>query len=61
MTANQWGLLADLGSADLAPGQNVRFGVRMSRGGLAGAANLTDSRCALRVLVHSRNGTTSPF
>ena len=59
--ANQWGLLSDLGFADLAVGASVRFGVRMSRGGLAGAGNLADSRCALRVLLHSRNGTASPL
>ena len=61
VTANQWGTLADLGFADLAVDQIVRFGVRMSRGGAAGAAGLSDSRCRLRVLVHSRNGSASPF
>ena len=61
VAANQWGALADLGSADLAAGQSVRFGVLMSRGGVPGAADLADSRCALRVLVYSRNGSVSPL
>ena len=59
--ANQWGALSDLGFIDLAVGQTVRWGVRMTRGGLAGAADLADSRCRLRVLVYSRNGAASPF
>ena len=59
--ANQWSSLADLGFADLSVGQAVRFGVRVSRGGLPGSANLADSRCQLRVLVQSRNGSASPF
>jgi hypothetical protein len=59
--ANQWGNLGEVGFADLAVGVTVRFGVRMSRGGLAGGTNLSDSRCGLRVLVHSRTGGASPF
>jgi hypothetical protein len=59
--ANQWGALSDLGFADLNVGQTVRWGVRMTRVGIAGGADLADSRCQLRVLVYSRNGTTSPF
>jgi hypothetical protein len=54
--ASQWGTLADLASADLIVGQNVRWGTRVTRGGLAGATDLSDSRCALRVLVYNRNG-----
>jgi hypothetical protein len=61
LAANQWGLLADLGFADLAVGQSVRFGVRMGRGGLPGSANLAASRCALRVLLYSRTGSVSPL
>lgn len=59
--ANRWTTLADLGFADLAVGQTVRWGVRMTRGGIAGGADLADTRCQLRVLVHSRTGTASPF
>ena len=61
VAANQWGALADLGFADLAVSQSVRFGVLMSRGGVPGAADLADSRCALRVLVYSRNGSVPPL
>ena len=59
--ANQWGALSDIAYQDLSVGQNVRWGVRMTRGGLAGTADLADSRCQLRALVYSRDGTASPF
>jgi hypothetical protein len=59
--ANRWGTLADVGSSDLAVGQNVRWGVRLTRAGIAGAADLADSRCRLRVLIDNRNGAVSPF
>ena len=59
--ANQWGTFADLGFTDLAVNQKVRWGVRMTRGGIAGAIDLADSRCQLRVLVYSRDGAASPF
>jgi hypothetical protein len=61
VAANQWGSLGEVGFADLAVGQTVRWGVRLSRGGAAGSADLANSRCAMRVLVHSRNGAASPF
>jgi hypothetical protein len=61
VAANQWGMLTDVATADLSVGQTVRFGVRMSRGGSAGTTQVADSRCQLRVLVHSRNGAASPF
>lgn len=59
--ANQWGGLSDIGTTDLNVGQTARWGVRMSRGGIAGSTDLADSRCQLRALVYNRNGTTSPF
>jgi hypothetical protein len=59
--ANRWGTLADVGSADLAVGQNVRWGVRVTRAGIAGGADLADTRCQLRVLIDNRNGTATPF
>lgn len=58
--ANRWGTLSDFAVADLAVGQNVRWGVRVTRVGAPGA-DLSNTRCQLRVLVHSRNGTASPF
>jgi hypothetical protein len=61
VAANQWAAFVDLGFADLAVGQNVRFGVRMSRGGLPGTSHLAASRCALRVLLYSRTGSASPL
>ena len=61
VTANQWGGLADIGFVDLNVGQNVRWGVRMTRGGIAGGADLSDSRCQLRALIYSRTGSATPF
>lgn len=59
--SGQWGGLADLAFGDLAVNQNVRWGVRMSRGGIAGIGDLADGRCQLRVLIFNRDGATSPF
>src|SRR5688572_8100489 len=56
-----WGNAADVGSRDLSVGQVVRFGIRMSRGGVASGTDLTDSRCVLRVLIYSRTGAASPL
>ena len=61
VAANQWGGLSDIGYVDLSVGQTARWGVRMTRGGIAGTTDLADSRCQLRALVYSRNGIASPF
>lgn len=58
--AGQWGAVADVGTRTLDVGQNVLFGTRVSRGGVASGVDLGDSRCQLRVLVYSRTGTASP-
>jgi hypothetical protein len=58
--AGQWGTLADIGYRDLDVTQNVRFGAKVTRGGIAGSVDLTDSRCQLRALVYNRNGTAPP-
>lgn len=59
--ANQWAGLSDIGFGDLGVGQSLRWGVRVTRGGLPGTADLADSRCQLRVLLFSRDGATSPY
>jgi hypothetical protein len=59
--ADQWGNLRSLGEVDLAPGQRVRFGLRVSRGGLPGAAGIGSGTCNLRVRIDNRNGEASPF
>ena len=59
--AGAYGNAADVGARDLAVGENVLFGVRVTRGGVAGSGGLTDGRCQLRVLVYSRTGATSPL
>lgn len=53
--------LAAIGVRELAVGETVRFGVRLSRGGSSGTTDLADSSCQLRVLVHRRTGTATPF
>jgi hypothetical protein len=57
--AGRWGTLSNLAQRDLAVGETVRFGVRMGR--VSGGADLSDSRCNLRVALPSRNGASSPF
>jgi hypothetical protein len=59
--ANQWGNVSDIGARDLDVGQTVRFGALVTRGGSPGSADLTDTRCMLRVLVYSRTGGASPY
>jgi hypothetical protein len=61
IVASQWGALSDIASVDLDVGQTIRFGARVSRGGVAGGTDLSDSRCQMRVLVYSRDGVASPF
>src|SRR5688572_20237196 len=51
VAANQWGTLTDLGFNNLDADQSARWGVRLSRGGLPGGADLIDSRCQLRVRI----------
>jgi hypothetical protein len=41
--------------------QPLKWGIRLSRGGVAGSTDLSDSRCQLRVLLFNRDGATSPF
>jgi len=59
--ANQFGTLSDIGSRDLDEGRTVRFGLRLRRGGVASAVNLTDSRCQMRVMIYSRTGAAPPI
>jgi hypothetical protein len=59
--AGHWGGARDIATMDLAVGQTVRFGMEVSRDGLPGTGDLSDSRCVLRVGFGNRNGTTSPY
>lgn len=52
----QWSNALVQGKTDLEPGQRVRFGLRMTHAGVAGTANLIDSRCLLRARIGNRNG-----
>jgi hypothetical protein len=55
LSANRWSSVTALGTADLAVGQTVRFGVRFGTGGAPFAGDLTDSTCQLRVEIVNRN------
>ena len=59
--AGQWGTVRNGDNLDLDVGQTARFGLRVSRDGLPGTTDLSDSRCALRALVGNRNRTSSPY
>lgn len=59
--ANQWAGVSDIAYIDLDVGDSVRWGLRVSRGGIAPGGDLTDARCQLRSLVYSRDGSSSPF
>lgn len=58
--ANQWGNVSAIAREDLEVNQSVRFGVRVKRVG-AVTGDLSDSRCYVRAVVHSRDGAASPF
>lgn len=60
VAANRWGALHDIGFATLEPAQSARWGVRMTRGGIAGGVDLADSRCELRVRIYGRDESAPP-
>lgn len=55
-----WANVAALGALDLHVGDTVRFGIAVTRAA-AGSTDLVDARCQLRVSLHNRNGSASPF
>jgi Bacterial Ig-like domain (group 3) len=55
LNANRWSSVSAIGSADLAVGQNVRFGVRVGTGGAPFVGDLNASTCQLRVEIGNRN------
>jgi len=61
VSANHWAGLGNLAQVDVDVGQTVRYGVRLSRDGLAGTADLSDSRCKLQAVIFSRDGSASPY
>jgi hypothetical protein len=61
VAADSWASLANIAEAELDVGQTVRFGVRISRDGIPGTAHLSQSRCQLRAVIHSRTGAAPPF
>lgn len=54
VAASHWGHVRARGVADIDAADTVRFGLSIGRGGLAGAANPTDSTCKLRAIIGSR-------
>jgi hypothetical protein len=60
-TAAHWGNVRTTGVRDLDVGQTVRFGVRVARGGLAGAGGLSASQCNVRALIGNRITNYSPL
>jgi hypothetical protein len=61
VTAAHWGSVRVEGVRDLDVGQTVRFGTRVSRGGLAGAGALSASRCSVRASIGNRVTGYSPL
>jgi len=59
VTAGQWGHVSGVAVRDLNVGENVRFGMQLSRA--AGSGDLTGGACQLRVQIVSRDGASSPF
>jgi hypothetical protein len=59
--ATRWRGVSHFAHAALDVGTQFRFGVRVDRGGSAGTVDLVDSRCQLRVLIFSRDGTSPPY
>ena len=56
-----WGNVRTHGVRDLDVGQNVRFGLRVSRGGLPGSGGLSASRCNLRAVIGNRTTDYAPL
>jgi hypothetical protein len=59
--ANQWSSVAVVGQTPLDAGATVRFALRVSSPAPIAGNDVTDSRCALRVLLFNRDGATSPY
>lgn len=59
--AGRWRQARLLGHLDVPAGQPLAVGLLLSRGGLAGAGDLSDSTCNLRVRLESRDGAAAPF
>ena len=55
IVANAWAGISDIATVELAVGQKVRWGIKLSRGGVAGLSDISDSRCRLRAVIYGRN------
>ena len=59
VTAGQWGHVSGVAVLNLDVGENVRFGIQLSRA--SGSGDLTGGACQLRVQIVSRDGTSPHF
>lgn len=59
--SGNWGNVRAAGARDLDVGQSVRFGLRVSRGGLPGAGGLSAGRCNVRAQIGNRVTGYSPL
>lgn len=61
VNAMQWSGVSHFAHVELAVDSSLKFGVRLDRGGVAGSIDLADSRCQLRVVIFSRDGSAPPL
>ncbi len=61
VTANHWAVTRGSQVHDLALGATTRFGIRVNRSGTSTTSDLTESNCAIRVLVGNRDSSVSPL
>lgn len=59
VSSGHWSNVRVLAGRDLAVGETLRFGISVGRG--SGSADLTDSRCILRVRIENRTSASSPL
>lgn len=59
--ASQWSSISVVGQTPLDAGATVRFALRLSSPAPGAGNEVADSRCALRVLLFSRDGASSPY
>jgi hypothetical protein len=59
VASGHWSNVRVLAGRDLSVGETLRFGINVARG--SGSADLTDSRCMLRVRIENRASAASPF
>lgn len=59
--ADQWVVVPVVGIVPVDASATVRFGLRVAAETVVAGFEASDSRCSVRVLLFSRDGTTSPY